>query len=227
MFVLLPTRVQQPHSGSAAPWANCCLVAFTIVAFVCGWSSSWYIWPDSGRWSILTYGFAHGSPWHLIVNMIVLAVIGNPVNRRLGNGWYLLTYFGTMLALGCLGRWLGIGPVGGASGAIFAVVTVFLLLMPAAHVRLAYAAAFPITLLVGLIKPPAEGLMWFIRWGSLSVRAWWCILLIPVMEAVSFVSWRITLGIWPWTHPAHLLGMVCGLGVVLLLPERISMPAKG
>jgi membrane associated rhomboid family serine protease len=156
--------------------------------------------------------------------MIVLCVIGGPVNRRVGNGWYLATYFGTLLTLGILARWTGLGPVRGASGAIFAVITLFLMLMPAAVVNIVYAAAFPATLVIGLLHAPADWVHWFIRWGHVRVRAWWCVLLIPLMEIVSFFSWRVALGVWPWTHPGHLLGMLCGVVIVLLLPRRISMP---
>ena len=45
----------------------------------------------------MLYGFSHASFWHLLFNMWALWVFGNPVNRRLGNGYYLLAYLGTIV----------------------------------------------------------------------------------------------------------------------------------
>lgn len=223
MFVALPTHVAANNRGSATPWANHSLIAVTILAFAVGASSRWHIGADQGWWSVLLYGFAHASPWHLMVNMLVLYVIGDPVNRRVGNGWYLGAYLGTLVLLGVIGRLFGVGPARGASGAIFCILTVFLMLFPAAYVRLVYLAVFPATLIMGVFRPPAEWIGWLLRWGAVQYRGWWCLLLIPLMESLSFFWWRHSLGIWPWTHPAHLLGMLCGVVVVLLLPPRISM----
>ena len=67
--------------------------------------------------SVLIYGFCHFGFWHLLINMWVLWVFGNPVNRRLGNLLYLLVYLGSVVVLG-LFAWL-ILPVQlvGSSGA--------------------------------------------------------------------------------------------------------------
>ena len=122
--------------------------------------------------------------------MWVLWVFGNPVNRRLGNGLYLLVYLGCLLAVGLFARL--ILPVGlvGASGAIFAVITIALILMPAASIESAYLALFPLTLLLGLFHRPKYELNWFLSWGIVAVPAWWCLVLIPLMELFS-VFWRV------------------------------------
>ena len=155
--------------------------------------------------------------------MWVLWVFGNPVNRRLGNGLYLLVYLGCLLAVGLFARL--ILPVGlvGASGAIFAVITIALILMPAALIESAYLALFPLTLLLGLWNRPKYELNWFLSWGIVAVPAWWCLVLIPLMELFS-VFWRWWTFGWisSWTPGAHLLGILCGVAAVLMLPARIT-----
>lgn len=116
----------------------------------------------------------------------------------------------------CIGGYLV-----GASGAIFAVIMIALMLMPAARIELAYFALFPITILVALISRPAEWLYLFIRWGRFSVRAVWALLLVPLLEL-----WSLFWSGWNWTNAGHLLGMFCGVAVVLLLPTRITMPRR-
>ena len=150
-------------------------------------------------------------------------VFGNPVNRRLGNGLYLLVYLGCVMAVGLFARI--ILPVGlvGASGAIFAVITIALILMPAASIESAYLALFPLTLLLGLFSRPKYELNWFLSWGIVAVPAWWCLVLIPLMELLSVVWRGWTLG-WfsSWTPGAHLLGILCGVAAVLMLPPHIT-----
>ena len=116
MFVALPIHVDSIFKGTAKPWANHLLIAVTILAFALGASSRWHVGPGQGWWSVVLYGFAHASPWHLMVNMLVLYVIGDPVNRRIGNGWYFAAYFGTLILLGTIGFQFGLGPARGASG---------------------------------------------------------------------------------------------------------------
>ena len=58
-------------------------------------------WPNAG----LTRNdsgnaFGHADLWHLAGNMLTLLVFGTPVNRRLGNGWYLVAYMGSAISLG-------------------------------------------------------------------------------------------------------------------------------
>ena len=95
----------------------------------------------------------------------------------------------------------------------------------AAIVDFTFAALFPMTLLIGLFKRPAKGqfVEWFIRWGNFRARAWWCFLMVPTIELWGLLWWRYSLGYWQWAHPAHLFGLVCGVGVVLLLPARITI----
>lgn len=226
MFLIVPIEVRNLRSSTVRPISNQVLVAATILVFVLGQSTGWHLGMTQSWWTVIGYGFWHATPWHLVGNMFVLLIIGNPVNRRLGNGYYAALYLGTLLALGILGRLLGLEGLGGASGAIFAVVAVFLMLMPRAQVGMVFAALFPVTLLIGLLRPPKEWIHWLITWGRFEMPAWGCFILVPLMEVWSMLWWRYALGTWQWHHPAHLLGFLVGIAATLLLPERITMPSR-
>jgi membrane associated rhomboid family serine protease len=225
VFAAAPIEIRTSRIGSAAPVANSAIIATNVLLFVLFQHPGWFLGPGSGWWTTFTYAFSHASPWHLAGNMYVLLMVGHVVNRRIGNGWYVALYLGTILAMGLLGRLTGLGPFVGSSGAIYAVVAVFVMLFPAALVRVAYVAVFPITLLVGFVQPPrrSEWVHWFIAWGSFPVLAWWCILIVPIVELWGMLWWRYALGEWSWAHPAHVLGLLCGVVAVLLFPTRISI----
>ena len=59
---------------------------------------------------------------------------------------------------------------------------------------------------------------WIIRWDWFEIRAWWGLFFVPLLE-----FWGLFWSGWNWTNLAHLFGLMCGVGVVLLLPTRISM----
>ena len=221
MFLPIPLEFKYAGTKTSLPAANVALVVINVLVYLFGWQ--WPAGPGTGPLSILTYGFCHFGFWHLVLNMWVLWVFGNPVNRRLGNGLYLLVYLGCLLAVGLFARL--ILPVGlvGSSGAIFAVVTIALILTPAAVIEFAYLALFPLTLLLALFHRPKYELNWFLSWGIGAVPAWWCLVLVPLMELYS-VFWRVWTFGWIscWTPGAHLLGILCGVAVVLMLPPRIT-----
>ena len=169
MLFLMPVKVEETAKRQTVPIANSVIIAVNVLLFVL--SHRLAVGPDSGLASVVTYGFAHAGLAHLLGNMWVLWVFGNPVNRRLGNGWYVLAYLGTILVVGMIARVLCGVPVVGASGAIFAVIAMCLLLMPASRIRVAFIAVFPITLLVGLIAKPKEWIYWIIRWDVFRLKA--------------------------------------------------------
>ncbi|MGB0715733.1 MAG: rhomboid family intramembrane serine protease [Phycisphaerae bacterium] len=84
----------------------------------------------------LTYQFLHADAWHLLGNMLFLWVFGNSVNGKMGDWPYLLFYLGG----GIFAAW-GFAVVRGAtvqlvgaSGAIAAVTTAYLVLFPRSRV---------------------------------------------------------------------------------------------
>lgn len=219
MFVLLPIKLTGRSARHDIPTANAFLIAVNVVVFLLG--GFWCVGRGYGMSGILLYGFSHFSIWHLLVNMLVLWVFGNPVNRRLGNGYYLLSYLGATVAVGIAAFALG-GAGAGSSGAVFAVVTIALILMPAGRVSVGYLAIFPFTLLAALLSRPMHWLEWVIRCGIFRLPCYWALLLIPLEQL-----WELFWSGWNWTNLAHLLGMLGGVAIVLMLPERITMPGRG
>jgi membrane associated rhomboid family serine protease len=101
-------------------------------------------------WQLATHMFAHGSPGHLLFNMLALFIFGTQVERRIGSKEFILYYMLTGILAG-VASFLIYWATGaynvyllGASGAIFAV-------------QLAYAVLFP------------EAILWI--WGILPIRA--------------------------------------------------------
>jgi membrane associated rhomboid family serine protease len=199
--------------------ANVLLIVINVMVFVLG--GFWAVGPGSSFFSLLMYGFSHVSVWHLLVNMWLLWVFGTPVNRRIGDGYYLAAYLGTILFMGLVARLLLHTALAGSSGAIFAVLAVALILIPAGLFEVAYLVLFPLTLLIGLVRLPKYWLNWLICWGTFSVRAVWCLLFIPLLQL-----WCLFWSGWTWTYAAHFFGMACGVAVVLMLPRRITMPGR-
>lgn len=83
-----------------------------------------------------SYQFLHADTWHLLGNMLFLWVFGNSVNAKMGDVAYLFFY----LAGGIFAAW-GYALVHpqpfellGASGAIAAITTAYLVLFPRSHV---------------------------------------------------------------------------------------------
>jgi len=156
MFFPLPAKIAESRiQHSNPPIANGVIIALNVLAYFFFEPFDWSVHRAASPLAILAYGFAHAGFWHLVFNMWVLWVFGNPVNRRLGNGYYALVYLGAILALGLFAYLFLSVPVVGASGAIYAVIGVAALLMPAARMTVVYAALFPLTLLIGLIKRPS------------------------------------------------------------------------
>jgi membrane associated rhomboid family serine protease len=131
-------------------------------------------------WQLLSYMFLHGSPTHLIFNMIGLYFFGTQIERRTGTKEFLLFYLlcGTLAGLFSVVLYAIIGssaPILGASGAIYALL-------------LAFAAFFPgETVLI---------------WGILPVKA-------PVM-VLGYAAIEIVSQIFPFrtgvAHLTHLSG---------------------
>jgi membrane associated rhomboid family serine protease len=219
MFLPLPVRFHDGRDFHAVPAANAVIVAINVLAFCLDWHP--VVGPGTGLLSIVTYAFGHASVFHLVGNMFALLVFGSAVNRRLGNDWYFLVYMGSVVFLGVFARLFCGGPLIGASGAIFAVIAIGCLLMPSAIVEVFYFALFPITLIIGLLIRPKHWVFWFIRWDTFELRAWWGLLLVPLLEIWGLFSYG-----WNWSNLGHLLGLVCGVAAVLLLPTRITMPRR-
>ena len=84
---------------------------------------------NGGWWRLITSGFLHANPLHIGLNMLILWLVGSPLEEMLGRGRYLLLYFVSLLA-GSAGALLQAPLVTtvGASGAIFGLFGALLVL---------------------------------------------------------------------------------------------------
>ena len=80
-------------------------------------------------WRLLSSAFLHGNILHLGMNMLVLWIIGPPLEEYFGHGKYTLVYVVSALA-GAAGAliWSPTAPTVGASGAIWGIMGAALLL---------------------------------------------------------------------------------------------------
>ena len=81
---------------------------------------------DGAWWRLVTSGFLHYGPIHLLMNMYVLWTVGPTLERELGRARYLLVYLAALLG-GAAGALL-VSPTSltaGASGAIFGLFGAF------------------------------------------------------------------------------------------------------
>lgn len=135
-------------------------------------------------WGAVTYLFVHSGFIHLAANMIWFYLLGTAVENRLGSRSFLLFYFycgvGAALVSLMLSFIVPVGPMIGASGAVFGVSVAFAILWPDAELMV-----FPI---------PVP-----IKARTLILAAAVIELVLAQMPAMSGVA-----------HEAHLGGMLAG-----------------
>jgi membrane associated rhomboid family serine protease len=218
MLFPLPLRISGGRAPAALPLANAGLILTNALATLFLSRELWTLAPDTGLLPLATYSFVHAGLLHLLLNMWVLWVFGNPVNRWLGDTAYLAAYLGAVIAVGLAAKFLTAGRVLGSAGGVFAVLAMALWLMPRARVLFFLLALFPLTLILGLIRRPPKSIGWFVRWHWLRVPLVWGVLLVPLLEAVGYLA-TLT---WHLAHLVHLLGFAAGLIAVLLVPKAAA-----
>lgn len=147
-------------------------------------------------WSLFTYMFLHGSPVHLLVNMLMLYFLGSELERELGRRHFILLFVLSGL-LGGLGwlllTWPYEGVCVGASGALFGLLGGYATLFPMREVTLLLFFVFPITM-----------------------RAW---VLAVVLGTVQFFL-MVSPGSGGVAYSAHIAGGLAGALYVLALFRR-------
>lgn len=222
MFLPVPTRLEGAPGGIVPPRANCLLIAANVLLFFLGFSWEWGVHAGGSPLAIITHAFVHANALHLLGNMWILWVFGNAVNRRVGDGLYLVSYFSVAAAVGLTAWLFSSGLLVGSSGAISGVVAMATLLLAGTRTSVYYVAMLPITLLIGFLRRPTHWLQWLLRWDHFAFPTLYAILIVPGIELWGLWSWY-RCGHLSWTNLAHLLGFVFGIGVVLLLPSRVSL----
>jgi len=157
-------------------------------------ASSAAFWP----WQLLTYGFLHGSPSHLLFNMFALWMFGVQVENSWGSKRFAIFYFvcviGAALAQSTVTMFDGPPwiPTVGASGGVFGILLSFGMMFPNQPIYL--YLMFP-------------------------VKAKWFVLGYGLMELFAGIS-----GSSMVAHFAHLGGM--GIGFFLIQFWRGKLPWK-
>jgi len=145
--MLFPIRTDSPLRHT--PYMNWALIVANVLVFVAqavvpGLQDRFALYSNDPWWvAFITHAFLHGSPMHLVGNMLFLYIFGNNVNDKMGH----LAYLGFYLAGAVVA---GTGYVAtseksaaiGASGAVAAVVGSYLILFPRATVTVFYVIFF-------------------------------------------------------------------------------------
>jgi len=96
------------------------------------WKESFPLLPV---WQLLSYGFLHGGPEHVLFNMLFLYFLGTMLEAEIGGRRFLVFYLTAIVLAGAcqlvLGLALGqLAPIVGASGAVLAIVCAMATLRP-------------------------------------------------------------------------------------------------
>ena len=139
------------------------------------------VWSELMIWQPFTYLFFHGGIWHVLINMFVLWMFGNELERLWGKKFFLNYYFATGVGSGLVTMIFGIHsmtPIVGASGAVYGVLLAYGIIYPNRQVYL-----------YGLI--PVKSLWFVIGVGTIAF--------LSSFNEVSQIS-----------HLTHLSGMIIG-----------------
>jgi membrane associated rhomboid family serine protease len=218
---MIPISDNQPRRR--APVITYSLIALNLLVFLLQLGAGSYVEALVYRWGVvparialwpqqpavlltlISSTFLHGGWAHLIGNMLYLGIFGDNVEDRLGHGRFLLFYLGGGIVSGLVQVWFTSGspaPAIGASGAVAAVLGAYMVLYPAAGVR--------------VIIPP---LFFF---GSISVPAiftlglWFVAQFFNGLFSLGAMSAAVAGGVAWW---AHVGGFVTGMIVAFRLPR--------
>ena len=121
-------------------------VVLDLYAAVMGlsWAGVSHFW----LWQFVTYMFAHGSLFHLLVNMMGLYFLGRDIEDMLGTARFLILYFASGILGGLL--WLafsgGNGLCIGASGGVFGLIGAFGAIFARRRITLLIYFILPVTM---------------------------------------------------------------------------------
>jgi membrane associated rhomboid family serine protease len=126
---------------------------------------------DGEWWRVLTSGFLHIGPIHLLVNMLALWMLGRDLELVLGRGRFLALYFVSMLG-GAAAVMLLNAPdeqVAGASGAVFGLMGALVIVLR--RLRMPAGQVFGLIAINVIISFTLPGISWQGHLGGLVVGA--------------------------------------------------------
>lgn len=201
--MLIPHRVEVLHPRW--PITNFVLIGLCVLttfAWFAGVEVLGYLVLDS--WNpldLLFYTLLHADILHLVFNMLYLWVFGNAICSKFGNIKFLFIFLGGAVASSISHLLLDGMPAVGASGAINAVIGVFLALYPVNRIHCIF---------IFIIRP-----YWF------SIKAYWLIGFWFLTDIFGlFSGGESNVAFW-----AHIGGFVAGLafGIVALAAKWVQM----
>jgi membrane associated rhomboid family serine protease len=174
------------------------------------------LWPQQPAvlLTLISSTFLHGGWAHLIGNMLYLGIFGDNVEDRLGHGRFLLFYLGGGIVAGLVQVWFTPGspvPAIGASGAVATVLGAYMVLYPAARVRVIIPPFF----FFGTIAVPA----------ILTLGFWFVGQFFNGLFSLGAMSAAYSGGVAWW---AHVGGFVTGMIIAFRLPRppRPPVPSR-
>jgi membrane associated rhomboid family serine protease len=205
--LLIPIATDRPCRRF--PVVTTALIAINTLVFLLEVMSdgpgvlNWAFTPGHPRLiTILTSSFMHGGLLHLVFNMLFLWVFGSVVEDALGPLVYALFYLGGAIAAELLDwavivtmapQQAGI-PSLGASGAVAAVLAMFMVRFYRNNVRIFYLIIF-----------------YFLRWGTFEIGSLWAVGIWFGWEVISgFLNLGAGDGVAHW---AHIGGFLFGVGM--------------
>jgi len=203
--------ISDDEETSIVPWVTIGLIIVNVVIWLwsltqgdevyrlLGFTPS-RLWRGEGLWTLVTSGFMHGGPMHIIGNMLFLWIFGDNVEDRFGHKRFLFFYLCAIAAAGLAHAALHADsetPCVGASGAVSAIMGVYLILHPFASLKT----------LIGM-KIPA--VIYLVVWVGEQFVLWY------FEETVGWVSVA-------WA--AHLGGFVFGMVVIIAAGRRVRTKA--
>jgi len=150
------------------------ITTFINREFIIGTLGLWPILFLKQPWTIVTSMFLHAGFWHLFGNMLTLYFFGSYLSRLVGDGKFLIVYFGG----GILGSILFIliappfSVAVGASGAVYAVAGALVMLRPNLRVLLYFIIPMPLWAVITLffvVFSFIPGVAWQAHLGGLIV----------------------------------------------------------
>ena len=205
--MIFPIRTDSPLRTT--PYMNWAIIAANVAAFIAQQASPTLddrlaLYPhDPWLPAFVSYAFLHGSPMHLLGNMLFLYIFGNNVNDKIGHLGYLAFYLAGAVfsGLGFVALSGGVAPVVGASGAVSAVTGAYLVLFPRATVTLIY-------------------LFFFI--GTIELSSFWFVALFFLKDLVGLSgSPAVGMGV---AYSAHVFGTLFGFALCFALLGAKLLP---
>jgi membrane associated rhomboid family serine protease len=196
-----------------APVGNWLLIGLNIVIYLLT-SSAGDAWAERTHFTLnaaipglsqyITYQFLHADIGHLLGNMLFLWIFGHAVCARMGSVAYVFFYLASGVFAGIAFTAYNANPLLGASGAIAAVTTAFLVLFPRVHVTM---------------------LLWIFFYLTTFQIPSMIVIVLKIILWDNIIAPRFAYGVeLPVAYSAHLGGYAFGFTVAMLMLAVRALP---